>query len=55
MTGAKTVSLSYAQGTGARSVTYTAANLDALRGYITDLKRQLGVTTTRRRAIGVRF
>ncbi len=53
MTGQREVSLSYAQGDGMKSVTYTAMNLPALKAYIAELTSQLGIG--RRRAIGVRF
>ena len=42
-----------------KKLTYTAATMAQLRGYIADLNGQiavlLGTTTGRRRAIGVRF
>ncbi|MDI2091612.1 gpW family head-tail joining protein [Commensalibacter oyaizuii] len=53
MLGNKPISVSYSQETGAKSVTYTQANMQLLQGYILDLQRALGIN--RRRAIGVRF
>lgn len=53
-TGSKVEELRFAAGAVQRSVKYTAANIDQLRAYIADLKRQLG-QPTRRRAIGVMF
>jgi hypothetical protein len=54
MTGSKAEQVTYAAGQVSRSMKYTATNIDALRSYIADLERQLGIGT-RRRAIGVRF
>lgn len=51
--GNKPISVSYSQETGAKSVTYTQANLQQLQGYILDLQRTLSIN--RRRAIGIRF
>lgn len=51
--GNKPISVSYSQETGAKSVTYTQANMQLLQEYIIDLQRALGIN--RRRAIGVRF
>lgn len=51
--GNKPISVSYSQETGAKSVTYTQANMQLLQGYIIDLQRALGIN--RRRAIGVMF
>lgn len=51
--GNKPISVSYSQETGAKSVTYTQANMQQLQGYIMDLQRTLGIN--RRRANGVRF
>lgn len=48
VTGAKGESYSYSQGDGAKSVTYTRANIGQLRGYIAELKAQLGVRRARR-------
>ena len=53
MIGIKVVTASYAMGEGTRAVTYTPANADQLRGYIRDLKADLGLL--HRRAIGIRF
>lgn len=41
--GRRTVTVSYAMGDGSRSVTYTAASADQLRGYIRDLRGELGI------------
>lgn len=54
MTGSKAEQVTYAAGQVSRSMKYTPTNIDALRAYIADLERQLGMTS-RRRAIGVRF
>lgn len=54
MTGAKPITLSYAQGEGTRTVTYTRAQLPQLRAWIGELQAALG-TGHRRRAIGVRY
>lgn len=48
-TGGKPVSVSYAQGDGSRSVTYTAASGPALTALIMQIQRQLGIG--RRRAL----
>lgn len=53
LTGNKPVSVSYSQETGAKSVTYTQANLQQLLGYITSLQSALGIS--RRRAARVIF
>lgn len=49
MSGEKIVSASYSQGDGARSVTYTQANLAQLTAYIRQLQVALGMTTSARR------
>jgi len=54
MTGSKVEQVSYAAGQVNRTMKYSVANIDALRAYIADLERQLGIKG-RRRAIGVRF
>jgi hypothetical protein len=46
--------VSYAQGAGSKSVTYSPADMPALRAYIAQLIRQLGYCSPRR-AIGIRF
>ncbi|CAI3958850.1 gpW family head-tail joining protein, partial [Commensalibacter papalotli (ex Botero et al. 2024)] len=51
--GNKPISVSYSQETGAKSVTYTQANLQQLQGYILELQRTLGIN--RRRAMRIRF
>ncbi|NHN83656.1 phage head-tail adapter protein [Acetobacter musti] len=48
-TGGKPVSVSYAQGDGSRSVTYTQASIAGLTALIMQLQRQLGIG--RRRAL----
>ena len=53
-TGAKVTTVTYAQGEGSRSVSYSRANIADLRAWITELQTALGVRTTRR-AIGVMF
>jgi hypothetical protein len=55
MTGAKGETYSYTQGDGAKSVTYTRANLDRLAAWISELQAALGLRRHPRRAIGVRF
>jgi hypothetical protein len=54
-TGAKGETYSYTQGDGAKSVTFTRANLSQLVMLIRQLQQQLGVIPHARRAIGVRF
>lgn len=54
-TGTKGESYSYTQGDGAKSVTYTRANLPALMQAIRLVQAQLGIIATPRRALGVRF
>ena len=48
VTGTKPVTVTYTQGDGQRSVTYKPADMAALRGYIQELKAQLGITCGRR-------
>ncbi|MDA8230159.1 MAG: gpW family head-tail joining protein [Magnetospirillum sp.] len=50
-TGAKGESYSYTQGDGAKSVTYTRANLPALVAAIRELQAQLGLIRRPRRPI----
>jgi hypothetical protein len=50
--GEKVVNVAYAQGTGSRSVTYTPADENRIRGLIRQLNGALGL---RRAAIGVSF
>lgn len=52
--GGKPQVVSYAQGDGTKSVTYTAADVSRLEQRIRQLARALGLVG-RRRAIGVRF
>jgi hypothetical protein len=46
--------ISYNQGAGAKSVTYSPADMPTLRAYIAQLIRQLGYQSPRR-AIGLRY
>jgi hypothetical protein len=55
MTGAKGESFSYTQGDGAKSVTFTRANISELAAVIQLLQMQLGVVTRARRPIQFRF
>lgn len=50
--GEKVTTVAYAQGTGSRSVTYTPADENRLRGLIRQINGALGV---HRAAIGVSF
>ncbi|QBL93134.1 hypothetical protein KSAC_08930 [Komagataeibacter saccharivorans] len=50
-TGGKVVSVSYAQGDGSRSVSYTQASLPNLTQFIMQIQQQLGVPGVRRRAL----
>ncbi len=54
-TGAKGESYSYTQGDGAKSVTYTRANLAQLTALIQLLQAQLGVVPRPRRPISFNF
>ena len=54
-TGAKGESYSYAQGDGARSVTYSKANIAELSALIRQLQMQLGLIKRARRPLGFRF
>ncbi|MBS0363684.1 MAG: gpW family protein [Proteobacteria bacterium] len=55
MTGGKPVTVSYAQGDGNRSVTYTAAEIGALSQYIRSLQQALNMPGTRRRPLRMRY
>lgn len=56
ITGGKAETLSYSQGDGgAKSVTYTRANLAQLTQWISELQAALGIRHHARRAVGVRF
>jgi gpW len=55
MSGQKVASLSYAQGDGAKTITYEKTNIAALQMFIKQLQMQLGVPVSRRRAVGFRF
>ncbi len=50
-TGAKVVTASYTQGDGAKSVTYTQAQLPVLTALIQQLQRQLGLVNGVRRPV----
>lgn len=58
-TGRREASMSVGAGGVSRAVSYTAADLDKLRAWLTELAAELGrrtgVPVVRRRAIGVRF
>lgn len=49
--GSKGESYSYTQGDGAKSVTYTRANIGALYALIAQLQQALGLTSRSRRPI----
>ncbi len=49
--GAKVVSASYTQGDGAKSVTYTQAQLPQITALILQLQRQLGLVSGVRRPV----
>lgn len=53
--GAKAVSVSYDQGGGAKTVSFTEAELPNLVQAIRLVQAQLGLVTHPRRALGVRF
>jgi hypothetical protein len=53
--GRKVQSASYAQGDGAKSVTYTQATIGQLAMAIRQIQVQLGIIDSPRGAIGVRF
>ena len=57
--GGKVASLSYSQGDGSRSVTYTASSIETLRPWLAalaaEIARRTGVCAPRRRAIGLRY
>jgi hypothetical protein len=53
--GNKVVSVSYAQGSGNRSVTYGPTDLPALQNLIRTLQMQLGIISRGRRPIRVVF
>ncbi len=54
-TGGKPVSLSYAQGDGSKSITYSAAEQGALGLLIRQLQRELGLIDRVRRPMRLRF
>ena len=53
--GSKVESISYAQGAGSRSVTYTQADMGALQNIIRSLQKQLGITPRGRAPIRPAF
>jgi hypothetical protein len=53
LSGARIATVSYAEGAGSRSVTYTRAQIGVLKAYIEDLQTRQGYRA--RRAIGIRF
>ncbi|MCV4771056.1 gpW family protein, partial [Escherichia coli] len=56
LTGKSTVSLSHGDSAGNnRSYQYSQASIEQLRTYIIELKSQLGLSTGRRRPVGVRL
>lgn len=55
VSGGKPVSVSYTQGDGSKSVTYSKAEIGSLSILIRQLQAQLGTICRPRRAIGVRF
>lgn len=48
MTGSQGEALSYTQGDGTKSITFTRTNVGQLTAYIQLLKAQLGITSGRR-------
>lgn len=55
MSGRREVTVSYAQGDGAKSVTYTNADLAGMQMLLRYIGNKLGYPMRRRRAIGVVF
>ena len=53
--GNNVTTVSYAQGEGNRTVTYTKINAAALRSWISELQQALGVCGARRSPIRPRF
>ncbi len=53
MRGGRVATVTYGEGSGQRSVTYTKAEIGSLRLYIEDLQTRLGYRA--RRALGLRF
>ena len=49
--GAKVVSVSYAQGAGSRTVSYTPTDMGAVQTLIRSLQRELGIVTRGRAPI----
>lgn len=54
-TGGKPVSVSYTQGDGAKSVTYSQADLMRLTAMIGELKEMLGIVRHSRRPLRFRY
>lgn len=52
--GRRTKAFTHSAGDVSRQAQWSEANINELRAYIADLRRQLGLPS-RRRAIGVRF
>lgn len=55
VSGSKPVTVSYTQGDGSKSVTYSKAEIGSLNVLIRQLQAQLGIICRPRRAIGLRF
>ncbi|MDR6850380.1 gpW family head-tail joining protein [Sphingomonas sp. BE137] len=53
--GTKGESYSYTQGDGAKSITYSKANIGQLTMAIRQVQAQLGIICSPRHAIGIRF
>lgn len=53
--GTQAVTLSYAQGDGAKTVTYSQTNIAQLTAHIRGLQAQLGVISKPRRAMRFKF
>lgn len=53
--GRRSKAFTHAAGDVNRRIEWTETNVAQLRAYIADLRRQLGETTGRRRAIGLVF
>lgn len=53
--GRRSKAYTHAAGDVNRRIEWTETSVPQLRAYIADLRRQLGQTTGRRRAIGVTF
>jgi hypothetical protein len=53
--GRRSKAFTHAAGDVSRRLEWTEASIPQLRAYIADLRRQLGMTVGRRRAIGISF